>query len=28
VEKWGEPPCPLLWSHAMFLLLARELGEA
>jgi GH15 family glucan-1,4-alpha-glucosidase len=27
VEKWGPPPCPLLWSHAMFLTLASELGE-
>jgi GH15 family glucan-1,4-alpha-glucosidase len=22
VAKWGPPPCPLLWSHAMFLILA------
>ena len=28
VAKWGQPPCPLLWSHAMFLSLAHELGEA
>ena len=28
VAKWGDPPCPLLWSHAMFLSLAHELGEA
>ncbi|MBA2460748.1 MAG: hypothetical protein H0V45_03105 [Actinobacteria bacterium] len=21
VAKWGPPPCPLLWSHAMFLTL-------
>jgi isomaltose glucohydrolase len=28
VEKWEPPPCPLLWSHAMFLSLAHELGEA
>jgi GH15 family glucan-1,4-alpha-glucosidase len=27
VDKWGPPPRPLLWSHAMFLTLARELGE-
>jgi GH15 family glucan-1,4-alpha-glucosidase len=27
VAKWGPPPCPLLWSHAMFLTLAHELGE-
>jgi GH15 family glucan-1,4-alpha-glucosidase len=27
VDKWGPPPCPLLWSHAMFLTLAHELGE-
>jgi isomaltose glucohydrolase len=27
VAKWGPPPCPLLWSHAMFLTLAQvELG--
>ena len=26
VTKWGPPPCPLLWSHAMFLTLAHELG--
>jgi GH15 family glucan-1,4-alpha-glucosidase len=24
---WGEPPCPLLWSHAMFLDLAHALGD-
>jgi GH15 family glucan-1,4-alpha-glucosidase len=27
VEKWGPPPCPLLWSHAMFLTLAQALGD-
>jgi GH15 family glucan-1,4-alpha-glucosidase len=27
VEKWGTPPSPLLWSHAMYLILADELGE-
>ena len=27
VEKWGPPPCPLLWSHAMFLTLAHALGH-
>ncbi|HVM68796.1 MAG TPA: hypothetical protein VM204_03045 [Gaiellaceae bacterium] len=27
VERWGPPPSPLLWSHAMFLVLAHELGE-
>ncbi|MBD0338385.1 MAG: glycoside hydrolase family 15 protein [Thermoleophilia bacterium] len=27
VEKWGPPPCPLLWSHAMHLTLAAELGR-
>jgi isomaltose glucohydrolase len=27
VEKWGPPPCPLLWSHAMFLTLACALSE-
>jgi GH15 family glucan-1,4-alpha-glucosidase len=26
VEKWGPPPSPLLWSHAMFLTLAAELA--
>ena len=26
VAKWGAPPCPLLWSHAMFLILAGEVG--
>ena len=25
VERWGPPPCPLLWSHAMFLDLALAL---
>ncbi len=25
VEKWGAPPSPLLWAHAMFLTLAHEL---
>jgi isomaltose glucohydrolase len=25
VERWGPPPSPLLWSHAMFLLLAHAL---
>jgi len=25
VERWGPPPCPLLWSHAMFLTLAHAL---
>jgi isomaltose glucohydrolase len=27
VQRWGPPPCPLLWSHAMFLSLAHELGD-
>jgi isomaltose glucohydrolase len=27
VDTWGPPPCPLLWSHAMFLTLAHELDE-
>jgi GH15 family glucan-1,4-alpha-glucosidase len=27
VAKWGPPPSPLLWSHAMFLTLAHELEE-
>jgi isomaltose glucohydrolase len=26
VERWGPPACPLLWSHALFLTLAHELG--
>ena len=26
VEKWGPPPCPLLWSHAMHLTLASSLA--
>jgi GH15 family glucan-1,4-alpha-glucosidase len=25
VAKWGPPPSPLLWSHAIFLTLAAEL---
>lgn len=28
VEKWGPPPSPLLWSHAMHLTLESELGES
>lgn len=28
VNKWGPPPSPLLWSHAMFLDLAHELEGA
>jgi isomaltose glucohydrolase len=28
VEKWGPPPSPLLWSHAMFLLLADRLANS
>ena len=28
VDKWGPPPSPLLWSHAMFLDLALALGVA
>ena len=28
VERWGPPASPLLWSHAMFLLLDAELQEA
>ena len=28
VARWGPPPSPLLWSHAMFLDLALALGEA
>jgi GH15 family glucan-1,4-alpha-glucosidase len=26
-EKWGEPPCPLLWSHAMYLRLHHALRD-
>ena len=26
VDRWGPPACPLLWSHALFLTLALELG--
>ncbi len=26
VERWGPPACPLLWSHALFVTLALELG--
>jgi isomaltose glucohydrolase len=26
IESWGPPACPLLWSHALFLTLALELG--
>jgi GH15 family glucan-1,4-alpha-glucosidase len=26
VARWGPPPCPLLWSHAMFLILDHELN--
>jgi isomaltose glucohydrolase len=26
VEKWGRPPSPLLWSHAMYLRLCHALG--
>jgi isomaltose glucohydrolase len=25
VRRWGPPPSPLLWSHAMFIILATEL---
>jgi GH15 family glucan-1,4-alpha-glucosidase len=27
VEKWGAPPCPLLWSHAMYLRLHHALRD-
>jgi GH15 family glucan-1,4-alpha-glucosidase len=27
VEKWGEPPSPLLWSHAMYLRLHHALRD-
>ncbi|HEU0242746.1 MAG TPA: glycoside hydrolase family 15 protein [Candidatus Limnocylindrales bacterium] len=26
IERWGTAACPLLWSHAMYLTLALELG--
>jgi isomaltose glucohydrolase len=26
IDRWGPSACPLLWSHAMFLVLASELG--
>lgn len=26
IERWGTPATPLLWSHAMYLVLADELG--
>jgi isomaltose glucohydrolase len=26
VRRWGPPACPLLWSHAMYVILALELG--
>ena len=28
VERWGPPPSPLLWSHAMYLVLVHELERA
>ena len=28
VERWGPVASPLLWSHAMFVILAVELGIA
>jgi GH15 family glucan-1,4-alpha-glucosidase len=27
VERWGPPPCPLLWSHAMYLRLHHALRD-
>jgi len=27
VQKWGEPPSPLLWSHAMYLRLHHALRD-
>ena len=27
IENWGEPAIPLLWSHAMYLLLSSALGK-
>ena len=27
IEKWGEPACPLLWSHAMYLRLHHALRD-
>lgn len=26
-ERWGEPACPLLWSHAMYLRLCHAVGR-
>jgi GH15 family glucan-1,4-alpha-glucosidase len=26
IDRWGPSACPLLWSHAMYLTLAVELG--
>jgi GH15 family glucan-1,4-alpha-glucosidase len=26
-QKWGTPACPLLWSHAMYLILEARLKE-
>ena len=28
VERWGEPPVPLLWSHALHLRLCHAVGDA
>lgn len=27
VKKWGDPACPLLWSHAMYLILEARLKD-
>jgi GH15 family glucan-1,4-alpha-glucosidase len=27
VRDWGPPASPLLWSHAMYVILAKKLGE-
>jgi len=27
INKWGSPACPLLWSHAMHIILLRKLQE-
>lgn len=27
VERWGEPAKPLLWSHAMYMILAKRLND-
>ncbi|ASS73539.1 glycosyl hydrolase [Tumebacillus algifaecis] len=27
VKRWGEPACPLLWSHAMYIVLVQKMEE-